>query len=83
MTGFQADVLGLIGSVIFITAFAYSNLAERLDKLWFNLANLVGAVLLLTSLSVNFNLAATILEAAWGLVALLGVVAELRRRARA
>ncbi|WP_068077833.1 CBU_0592 family membrane protein [Novosphingobium lentum] len=83
MTGAQADAIGLVGSAVFIAAFAYSNVAKTLDKLWFNLANLVGAVLLLTSLSVHFNLAAFILEAAWGAIALIGFAVELRRRVRA
>jgi hypothetical protein len=82
MTGEQADAIGLTGSAIFIAAFAYSNLAKTLDKLWFNLANLVGAALLLISLTVHFNIAVTILEGAWGAIALIGFLVELRRRIR-
>ena len=80
MSTFTADVIGLIGSAIFIAAFAYANFAKRFDKLWFNLANLVGAVLLLASLWINFNLAAFVLEIAWGAIASLGIVAALRAR---
>ena len=46
----------LIGSVLFIGAFAYANIAKRLNKVWFNLGNLLGAIFLLISLSVTFNL---------------------------
>ena len=80
MTPAMADIVGLIGSAIFIAAFAYANFAKRFDKLWFNLANLVGAVLLLASLWINFNLAAFVLEIAWGAIASLGIVAALRAR---
>ena len=80
MTPAIADVVGLVGSAIFIAAFAYANFAERFDKLWFNLANLVGAALLLASLWINFNLAAFVLEIAWGVIASLGIVAALRAR---
>ena len=80
MTPAMADIVGLIGSAIFIAAFAYANFAQRFDKLWFNLANLAGALLLLASLWVNFNLAAFVLEVAWGAIALLGIVAALRAR---
>ena len=80
MTPAIADIVGLAGSAIFIAAFAYANFAERFDKLWFNLANLVGAVLLLASLWINFNLAAFVLEIAWGVIASLGIVAALRAR---
>ena len=80
MTPAIADVVGLVGSAIFIAAFAYANFAKRFDKLWFNLANLVGAVLLLTSLWINFNLAAFVLEIAWGVIASVGIFAALRAR---
>jgi multisubunit Na+/H+ antiporter MnhB subunit len=80
MSSTAADVVGLIGSALFIAAFAYANLAKSFDKLWFNLANLAGALLLLASLWVNFNLAAFVLEVAWGGIALLGIGAALRAR---
>lgn len=83
MSPFAADVIGLLGSALFIGAFAYANVAKTLNKLVFNLANLAGAILLLVSLSVTFNLAAFVLEAAWALIALLGIVAALRERRRA
>jgi hypothetical protein len=72
------DVIGLIGSAIFIAAFAYANVAEVLNKRLFNALNLVGAVLLLTSLYYHFNLAATVLEVAWGLIALAGLINTYR-----
>ena len=80
MTPALADIVGLAGRAIFIAAFAYANFAKRFDKLWFNLANLVGAILLLASLWINFNLAAFVLEIAWGVIASLGIAAALRAR---
>ena len=77
-----ADVIGLTGSALFIVAFAYANVAQHLNKVAFNLANLVGAILLLISLSVNFNLAAFVLEAAWGTIAAAGLVMAIRANAR-
>lgn len=80
MSPLLADIIGLIGSALFLAAFAYANVAKQLNKVVFNLANLVGAILLLISLSVTFNLAAFVLEAAWGTIALAGLVTSLRRR---
>ena len=80
MTFDWANLIGLIGSAIFIAAFAYANAAKRLNKLWFNATNLIGALLLLWSLSVHFNLAAFVLELAWGTIALAGLIAALRAR---
>jgi len=78
-----ADIIGMCGTVLFIAAFAYANIAKELNKLAFNAANLAGAILLLISLSVNFNLAAFVMEAAWGTIAAIGLVSGvLKRRAR-
>ena len=80
MTFDTANIVGLVGSVIFIAAFAYANAAKQFDKFWFNLANLIGAVLLLWSLSVHFNLAAFVLEAAWAVIAAIGLIGAVRQR---
>ena len=77
-----ADVIGLTGSALFIAAFAYANIAKQLNKLVFNLANLVGAIMLLISLSVNFNLPAVVLEATWGAIAAVGLVMAIRAKMR-
>jgi hypothetical protein len=53
---------------------------KHLNKVAFNLANLVGAILLLISLSVNFNLAAFVLEAAWGTIAAAGLLLAVRAK---
>ncbi len=79
MTSLTADVIGLIGSALFIGAFLYANVSAQLNKVVFNSLNLVGAVLLLVSLSVNFNLAAVVLEIAWAVIALFGLVRALAK----
>jgi len=80
MNGMLADIIGLIGSALFVGGFAYANWSKHLNKLLFNVFNLVGAILLLISLSVKFNLAAFVLEAVWGVLALAGIIGELRKR---
>ncbi len=80
LTPLLADIIGLIGTALFIAAFAYANAAESLNKLWFNAANLVGAMLLLISLSVKFNLAAFVLEACWAVIASWGLVKAWREK---
>jgi multisubunit Na+/H+ antiporter MnhB subunit len=80
MSSLMADIIGICGSVLFVLGFAYANMAKKMNKLWFNIVNLVGAILLLTSLSVHFNLAAVVLEIAWGCIAIAGIVAALRAR---
>lgn len=80
MNPLAADVIGLVGSALFIAAFAYANIAKSLDKVLFNLTNLAGAILLLISLSVHFNLAAFVLETAWGIIAGAGLLLAIRAR---
>lgn len=78
--GLAADVVGMFGSALMIIAYAYSNLAKRIDFLLFNMLNLIGALLLITSLAVHFNLASMTLEIVWAIIALFGIVQVLRRR---
>jgi hypothetical protein len=80
------DVLGLLGAGLFLAAYGLTQ-ARRLDghgvaALSMNLA---GALLVVLSLTQKFNLAAFVLEIAWGLIALFGLVrlAIARFRARA
>ena len=78
-----ADAIGLFGSALMVFAYAYSNIAGRVDFLLFNLLNFIGAVLLFLSLLVHFNLASMILEIVWGAIALFGLVKALRDRKKA
>jgi len=80
MNGTLADAIGICGSILFIAAFIYANRAAVLNKLLFNALNLLGAILLLISLSVHFNLAAVVLEGAWAVIALGGLVSALREK---
>ncbi len=80
MNPLLADIIGLTGSALMVGGFAYANRAKVLNKLLFNAVNLAGAVLLLISLSVKFNLGAFVLEAVWGVIALVGIFAALRQR---
>lgn len=82
MTLDLANVVGLIGSALMVVAYAYSNMARQLNFLVFNLLNLVGALLLIASLSVHFNMASMALEVVWALIALFGLLQVVRRRGR-
>jgi hypothetical protein len=77
------DILGLTGAALFLAAFGGVQL-EKLDAHGppALLMNFVGAVLILVSLVQDFNLAAFVLEAAWGLISLYGLARLLLRRGR-
>lgn len=73
------NIIGLIGSALMVGAYAYSNMARSLDFVLFNSLNLVGAILLIASLTVHFNMASMALEVVWAFVALLGLAKSLKR----
>jgi hypothetical protein len=82
MTVDLATIIGFIGSALMVIAYAYSNMTKRIDFLVFNLLNLVGALLLIYSLTVHMNMASMALEIVWMAIALFGLAQVLRRKAR-
>ncbi|GGA02390.1 hypothetical protein GCM10010923_08930 [Blastomonas marina] len=78
-----ANLIGFAGSFCIVAAFAYANRAKRMDKLVYNLVNLLGAALLTVSLLVNFNLPTLVLEIVWMTIATYGIIVALRERSAA
>ncbi|MDE2356107.1 MAG: hypothetical protein KGL69_05075 [Alphaproteobacteria bacterium] len=76
-----SDLAGLLGVVLILVAYALVQL-RRLDatSLGGSAMNFTGSTLILLSLVRTFNLSAFIVEAAWALIALYGVVRRLRER---
>ena len=72
------DIAGLIGVALILAAYAAAQL-HRLDPTQppALLINLVGACLILLSLTRAFNLSAAIVEGAWALITLFGLVRAL------
>ncbi len=78
------DAAGVFGVVLILIAYAGATAGKLDPKQWPALVlNLTGALLILWSLTVDFNLSAALMEGAWALVAVLGlgrlVLAKLRR----
>jgi hypothetical protein len=76
------DLLGNIGVVLLIIAY----LMLQLDKLnssglAYSLLNLFGAILIVVSLLVNFNLSAFIIEVFWILISFVGIYRYFRMKA--
>ncbi|MGO2415411.1 MULTISPECIES: CBU_0592 family membrane protein [Cobetia] len=70
-----ADVIGMLGTTLVVGAFFMLQIG-KLDarSLTYNLANLSGAVLLLISLCINFNLASFVIEIFWIVASIVGLV---------
>lgn len=80
MDGYTANVVGLAGSGLMVAAYAYSNFARRLNFVLFNIMNLIGALLLIASLTVHYNMASMALEIVWAAIALIGLARAIKGR---
>ncbi|AZV32829.1 hypothetical protein FBG13_14310 [Cobetia marina] len=71
----MADIIGMLGTSLVVGAFFLLQIG-RLDarSLTYNLMNLSGAILLLISLCINFNLASFVIEVFWIVASLVGLV---------
>jgi len=69
-----SDFVGNIGVILIIVAF-YLNVAEKIKSTdrSYNLLNLIGSILLLTSLIYRPNLSNIIIEIIWGGISLMGL----------
>ena len=69
-----ADVVGMTGTFLVVLAYFLLQL-ERMEatSLGYNALNLVGAILLLISLMVNFNLASFVIELFWIAASIIGL----------
>ena len=75
------DLLGVIGSFIIIAAyFATQRGWVRASDWRFPLANLIGALLILFSLMVAWNLAAFVMEIFWIAISIYGLVRSVGAR---
>ncbi len=78
-----ANIIGMLGTSLVVGAY----LALQLDKLEakglaYNLYNLIGAILLLISLFVHFNLASFVIEIFWIAASLVGLYKYQQRKAK-
>jgi O-antigen ligase len=78
-----ADLVGTAGVLMILVAYAGAAMGRLDPKAAPSLsANLVGAALILFSLSRDFNLSAVLMEGSWALVSLVGLLRlAFRRRA--
>jgi hypothetical protein len=76
---FIANLIGILGSVFILLAYyAIENGKYTRDDYAYYLINLIGAVLLVISLLVNFNLGSFVIELFWILISLQGMMRLLK-----
>lgn len=75
------DIIGHTAVILFLTAyFLLQKGTWKSDSVWYLGCNFTGAVLILGSLWVDWNLSAFLLEAAWALISMWGLIKIYRRR---
>lgn len=76
-----ADAVGVTGTMLIAIAYFLQQLGKMTgDSLAYLLMNLTGAVLLMISLCVNFNLASFLMEIFWIASSLIGLGNYFRRK---
>jgi len=76
------DLIGNIGVVLLMIAYLMLQLNKlRSDGLAYSLLNAFGAILIILSLRVNFNLSAFIMEVFWVLISVVGIYRYFRLKA--
>ncbi len=69
------DQAGIFGVGLVLVAYAGAAFGKLDPKAWPSLAlNLIGSLLILWSLTVDFNLSAALMEGAWAAVAVAGLI---------
>ncbi len=77
-----ADIIGMSGTALVVGAFYLLQLNKvQATGLQYNLMNLFGAVFLLISLCINFNLASFVIEIFWIAASLIGLYKYRKRNA--
>lgn len=81
MTYGLLDAVGLIGAALLMVAYLLLQINKlQSNGLAYSLLNAIGALLIVFSLLVNFNLAAFLIEVFWVLISLIGIIRYLRPR---
>jgi len=73
------DYLGALGAALIIISYLWLQLGKFSGQdITFSALNILGAMLILTSLSFNFNFSAAIIEIFWLIISLLGLALGLK-----
>jgi hypothetical protein len=76
------NIVGIIGVFFCLLAYFLLQCGKiSADSLRFSVCNLLGAIMILFSLAYDWNWSAALIEAAWALISLFGIVRVLLKRA--
>lgn len=74
-----SDFIGCLGTLIILIVYAFLQMGRlESSSLAYSLLNVVGAILILSSLLFSWNLAAVLMEISWVIISLYGTLKALR-----
>ncbi len=78
---YLGNIIGIIGVILILLAYSLLQ-CGKLPALSFSypFLNLVGAILILISLSFSWNLPSAVIETAWVIISLLGILRWYRHK---
>ena len=75
------DLVGNIGVFVILLCYLLIQMGKTDNSsLSYSLGNLIGAIFILISLYFDFNLSAVIIEGAWSLISIYGIVQWYKKR---
>lgn len=82
MSTFLFDAIGMVGVFMILAVYSLVQI-DKMDVkgLFYSMVNAVGAIFILISLTVTFNVASFVIEVAWLIISLFGIFQALKRRA--
>ena len=80
MNTFLFDAIGMLGVFMILAVYSLVQL-DKMDVkgLFYSIINAVGAVFILISLTVTFNMASFVIECAWLVISLFGIYQAIKR----
>ncbi len=76
------DIVGFAGAAVFVAVyFANQQRWLRSEDWRYPFANLIGAVLILVSLALEWNFPSVVIEVFWAIISVYGMAKSLRERA--
>lgn len=74
-----ANILGMIGVVLVLWTYLLLQIGKlQAQSFAYSFWNLVGSLLIITSIWVHFNLASMVIEVAWALISLYGLIKSIK-----
>lgn len=74
-----SDFIGCLGTLIILIVYALLQMGKlESSSVRYSLLNIVGAILILSSLLFSWNLSAVLMEISWVIISLFGILRTLR-----